>query len=145
MEKYALLRFIFMCKTLIISYLCDPQLTTPLRYHFPSFRFWQTKGPPLSPWQPLVPISNVSLAHIIRSVIVVPGFPRESSSSFFWHCWLVTTFKIPCCNSYTDSPGYFAFPQPFCEKWKVFKKLSYEPVVSHKIFTKSLYISFIIY
>ena len=83
----------------------DPQLTAPCNVHEP-FEFWQTNGPPLSPWQPdWLAETSVFAAHNIWSVILVYVF-------FLAHEALSWMVNANCCKNRTEYPGWVIFPHP---------------------------------
>ena len=72
-------------KASLMSHLGDPQLTAPCNVHEPLL-FWQTNGPPESPWQPdWLAETSVFAAHNIWSVIgAYFPFMREQVDYLGW-------------------------------------------------------------
>jgi len=99
------------------TYLSVPQLTTPLKYQKLSDFFRQTKGPPLSPLQPLMPLPNRSSAHNMLSVILSPGLPI-AVLSFWLQSVFVFVCNIACWSMKAVFPGIVGLPHPG-KKWNV--------------------------
>ena len=93
-------------KACLMSHLGDPQLTAPCNVH-ELLLFWQTNGPPESPWQPdWLAETSVFPAHNIWSVIgTCFPFLREQVD---WS-WMVIA---SCWRMVCEPPGCLIFPHP---------------------------------
>ena len=88
----------------------EPQLTAPWSTQNPP-EFLQTKGPPLSPWQPPSRVPGTP-AHSIALVMPLPSVKREIDAGINIVVVLVNFEAILWGNSGVKEDAYFSFCNP---------------------------------